>query len=158
MKVGEFSTINPIATGSVTKMSNANTIVRDRQLAIRREMDRRGISLKAVSFDSGIPYPTIISYFPGERDREPATIPGGAIYALCEGQALPADLLSVLLPDGFQIVRVSEGIDHDRIAEMAADYLATKNAAHHPESEAGRDLGPTEAATLTGKIVQLRAA
>jgi hypothetical protein len=136
-------------------VADRNSIVRDRQLVIRREMDRRGISLKAVSFDSGIPYATIISYFPGERDREPATIPGGAIYALCEGQALPADLLSILLPDGFQIVRVSEGVDHDRIAEMAADYLATKNAAHHPESEAGRDLGPNEQRELDSKVCAL---
>ncbi len=139
-------------------MPDRNSIVRERQSVIRREMDRRGISLKAVAFDSGIPYATIISYFPGERDREPATITGGAIFALCEGEALPADLLSVLLPDGFQIVRVPEAIDHDRIAEMAADYLATKNAAHHPESEAGRDLGPTEQASLTGKLVQLKVA
>jgi hypothetical protein len=139
-------------------MSDRNTIVRDRQLAIRREMDRRGISLKAVAFDSGIPYPTIISYFPGERDRVPATIPGCAIYALCEGLALPADLLSMLLPEGFQIVRVPEGIDHDRIAELAADYLAAKLAAHDPESEAGRDIGPNEDRALTGKVVALKVA
>jgi hypothetical protein len=144
-----------LQNGSVIIVADRNSIVRDRQLVIRREMDRRGISLKAVSFDSGIPYATIISYFPGERDREPATIPGGAIYALCEGQALPADLLSILLPDGFQIVRVSEGVDHDRIAEMAADYLATKNAAHHPESEAGRDLGPNEQRELDSKVCAL---
>jgi hypothetical protein len=133
-------------------------IIRARQLAIRREIDRRGIALKAVAFDSGIPYETLLTYLPVAGTREPAQIPGGAIYALCEGQALPVDLLSLMLPDGFQIVRVSEGIDHDRIAEMAADYLATKNAAHHPESEAGRDLGPTEAATLTAKVVQLKVA
>jgi hypothetical protein len=64
-------------------------------------------------------------------------------------------LLSILLPDGFQIVRVSEGVDHDRIAEMAADYLATKNAAHHPESEAGRDLGPNEQRELDSKVCAL---
>ena len=81
---------------------------------------------------------------------------GAAIYALCG--ALPADLLSMLLPDGFQVVRVEEGIDHDKIAELANDYCATKHAAHHPESEAGRDIGPNENGTLTAKVVALRAA
>lgn len=137
-------------------MRDANTIVRDRQLVIRRELDRRGISLKAVSFDSGIPYPTIVSYFPGEKDREPATVSGAAVYCLCKG--LPADLLSLLLPEGFQIVRVPEGVDHDELAELANDYLATKHAAHHPESEAGRDIGPNEQAQLTAKVVELKAA
>lgn len=139
-------------------MSDGNTIVRDRQLVIRREMDRRGISLKAVSLDSGIPYPTIVSYFPGERDKQPATISGSALFMLCEGKALPLDLLSLMLPEGFQIVRAPEEIDHDALCELAADYVAEKNRAHHPESEAGRDIGPGENEKLVGKIVQLRAA
>lgn len=136
-------------------MVDGNTIVRERQLVIRREMDRRGISLKAVSFDSGIPYPTIVSYFPGEKDKQPATIGGAAIYCLCITKALPLDLLSLLMPDGFQIVQVPEGINHDTICEMASDYVAAKNRAHHPESEAGREIGPGEDTHLTNKVVQL---
>lgn len=133
-------------------------IIRERQLGIRREIDRRSIALKIVAADSRIPYETLLTYFPQDGGREPAQMPAGAIYALCEGQALPADLLSLLLPNGWQVVRVPEGIDHDKVAELAADYLATKNATHHPDSEAGRDIGPGEADTLTGKLVQLRAA
>jgi len=136
-------------------MRDTNMIVRERQLAIRREMDRRGISLKAVSLDSGISYPTIVSYFPGERDREPATIGGAAIFMLLEGNALPLDLLSELLPSGFGIIRQPEGIDHDALCEIAADYVAAKNRAHHPESEAGREIGPGENASLSVKVVQL---
>lgn len=144
-------------------MADANTIVRERQLVIRREMDRRGISLKAVSLDSGIPYPTIVSYFPGEKDKQPATIGGAAIFMLAygvdgRGPALPLDLMSMLMPDGFQIVRVPEGINHDVICEMASDYITAKNRAHHPASEAGREIGPTEDAYLTDKVVQLRTA
>jgi hypothetical protein len=130
-------------------------IVRERQLAVRREMDRRGISLKAVSLDSGIPYPTIISYFPGERDRQPATLSGAAIFTLCETKALPLDLLSLVLPAGFQIIRAPEDVDHDTLCELAAEYVAEKNRAHHPESEAGRDIGPSERSNLTGKAVRL---
>lgn len=136
-------------------MVDRNTIVRDRQLAIRREMDRRGISLKAVAFDSGIPYPTIISYFPGEKDRVPATIPGCAIYALCEGQALPPDLLSMLLPEGFQIVRVPEQIDHDEICEWAEGYIAAKTKAHRADSPMGPEIAPCEKAELDSKVTAL---
>jgi len=134
------------------------TIIRERQLGIRREIDRRGIALKIVAADSRIPYETLLTYFPQEGSREPAQIPGGAIYALCEGGALPSDLLSLLLPEGPQIVRVPEGVDHDKVAELAAEYLTAKNASHHPDSEAGRDIGPTEQAVLTGKLVELKVA
>lgn len=136
-------------------MADANTIVRERQLVVRREMDRRGISLKAVSLDSGVPYPSIVSYFPGERDKVPATISSAVIYQLLATDALPLDLLSLILPDGFQIVRVPEGIDHDRACELAAHYIAEKNRAHHPESEAGRDIGPGEAEALNCVVMQL---
>ncbi len=144
-------------------MPDAVTIVRERQLVIRREMDRRGISLKAVSLDSGVPYDTIKSYFPGERDKAPATIPGNVLFALCRGKdgrgpALPLDLISLILPDGFQVIKAPEEIDHDALCELASDYVAEKNRAHHPESEAGRDIGLGEQAALDGKITQLRAA
>lgn len=139
-------------------MRDANMIVRDRQLAIRREMDRRSISLKAASLDSGIAYPTIVSYFPGERDREPATLNVAGLYKLLEGNALPLDLLSMLLPDGYQIVHASEGIDHDAISSLVARYASSKDAAHHPDSEAGREIGPGEDASLTAIVVELKAA
>lgn len=139
-------------------MVDSVTIVRERQLVIRREMDRRGISLKAVSLDSGIPYPTVTSYFPGERDRQPAAITGPALFCLAASGALPLDLLSLVMPDGFQIVRLPEEIDHDEFESVARDYLAAKARAHHPESEAGREIGPNEKAALDGKVVALRAA
>lgn len=135
-------------------MADGNTIVRERQLVIRREMDRRGISLKAVSLDSGIPYPTIVSYFPGEKDKVPATLSGGALFSLCSTKALPLDLLSLVLPDGFQIVHAPEGIDHGALATWAADYLAVKNAAHDPNSECAEAIGPREQALLDGKVAQ----
>lgn len=126
-------------------MRDENTIVRERQLAVRREMDRRGIALKVIALDAGMSYSTLLSYFPGERDKTPATISG----------AVPAELLSLLLPDGFQIVRAPEAIDHDELALIARDYLATKDAAHHPDSENGRDIGPNENVALIGKAVSL---
>lgn len=128
-------------------------IIRERQKSIRREIDRRGIALKAVAFDSGIPYDTLLTYFPQEGSRDPAQIPGGAIFALCDGQALPLDLLSLLLPTGFLIVKAPEQVCHDDVSSAMRDYLRAKDEAHHPESENGREIGPTE----NDSLVQLRA-
>lgn len=133
-------------------------IIRERQTAIRRELDRRGTAMKVVAFDSGIPYDTLLTYFPQEGSREPAQIPGGAIYALADGNAIPLDLLSLLLPAGFHIVRAPEAVDHDDIETACRDFLAAKGASHHPDSEAGREIGPGEQALLDGKVAHLRAA
>jgi hypothetical protein len=137
-------------------MSDNSRIVKDRQHAIRREMDRRGISLKAASMDSGIPYPTFASYFPADQHADPAQIPGGAIYAIVAGNALPLDLVSLLMPDGVQVVRASEGMDHDEIEDLCRDYVATKAKAHHVDSPAGRDLAPCEIDALNVAYLPLR--
>lgn len=130
-------------------MQTNDEIVRQRQSAIRREIDRRGIALKAVSFDSKIPYETLLTYFPPEGGRKPVMIPGSAIYALADGDAIPTDLLSLLVPTGFAIVRVPEAINHDEIAPAMRDYLTAKDDAHRPDSEAGREIGPGEHEKLT---------
>ena len=131
-------------------MADESSIVRDIQLTIRRELDRRGKSLKAISFDSTIPYSTLLSYFPGERDAVPHAMPVAALRKLTGH--IPADLLSLLLNDGWQIVRVPEDIDHHEIADAMAEYLTTKQHAHHPESEAGHDIGPGEDGNLRVKF------
>lgn len=134
---------------------DGSRIVKQRQLAIRREMDRRGLLLKIVAQDSGIPYPTLATYFPADPHADPAQIPGGAIYSLAFGKALPADLLSELMPQGWALVEVPTEIDHDEIADAFANFLKLKNDFHHPESECGRDLGPTERDALNSKVVHL---
>lgn len=131
-------------------MCDFANILRDRQRTIRRMMDQRGISLKAVGLDSGMGYSTVLSYFPNpEGNAEPHVLSAAAIYRLTK--ALPADLLSLLLPDDFAIVRVPEGIDHSDLAARAMDYAATYSAARHPDSEAGVDLGPGESSVLNFK-------
>lgn len=133
-----------------TIMSDAVTIIRQRQLVMRREMDRRGIALKAVGFDSGIPYATLLSYFPVEGSREPAVMPVSALYCLVG--ALPDDLLSLLLPEGRLIVRAPVEVDHDEAADAMRAYLAAKDHAHHPESPAGRDIADCEDGRLRAKF------
>lgn len=137
-------------------MCDGSTIVKQRQLAVRREMERRSISLKAVSLDSGIPYNTLASYLPADPHAEPAQIPGGAIYSLVAGNALPLDLVSLLMPEGVQIVRASENLDHDKIEDLCRDYVATKAQAHHKDSPAGRELSDCERAALDVKVIPLR--
>jgi hypothetical protein len=133
-------------------MSDNVTIIRQRQRTIRNQLDKRGIALKAVAFDSDIPYPTLLSYFPEPGGRDPAQIPGSAIFALCG--VLPPDLLSLLVPDGFQIVRAPELIDHDALCELAQDYVATKMKAHRPDSPGGVAIVPEEEDVLNGKVLQ----
>jgi hypothetical protein len=140
-------------------MCDSTTIVRDRQKLVRREMDRRGISVKAVQLDGGWETAsTVLSYFPADKDSQPAVMSVAALYRLIDTQALPVDLLSLLLPTGFQIVRAPEEINHDEFETMCRDYLAAKARAHQANSPNGRELAPSEIDELDGKVVQLRAA
>ncbi len=129
-------------------------VVRDRQLAIRRELDRRGISLKAISLDAGMPYNTVVSYFPGDG-RVPAGMPVSALFRLIG--VVPADLLSLLLPHGHAIVAVPEGLDHDEVARAATEFVTAYAAARHHASESGVEIGPREAKALGGHATRLRA-
>ncbi len=140
-------------------MSDRNTIMRDRQMAVRREMDRRGILLKVVSLDSGIPMTTLPSYFPcPDGKREPAVMPLSALFSLIETKALPLELLSVLLPSGFLFAKVPEEVDFEEFAAAMQEALMAKSAAHHPESEAGPAIGPIEADNLNEHAARVRAA
>ena len=134
-------------------MRDDSEIMRDRQRAIRREIDRRKLHLKVIAFDSGIPYDTLVSYFPG-GERHPAELPSSAVFKLCG--ALPDDLINLLCPSGFAVVRIPNDVDYDAINQHCMDFLSEKCAAHHPESEAGREIGPTEQARLSAKVVSIR--
>lgn len=134
-------------------MADENIAVRERQKAIRREMDRRGIAIKAVQFDGEWESPsTVLSWFPADEHKEPQTMSVASLYRLIKHKALPVELLSILLPDGFRIVSVPEEVDHDEIAEVVHDYLQTKERAHHPESPDGREISNCEHAALSGKV------
>jgi hypothetical protein len=130
-------------------------VIRQRQAAMRREMDRRQIAMKVVSQDSGISYSTLLTYFPADPLKQPVQIPGSAIFALTGH--LPADILSLLLPTGHVIVKAPEVINHDEIAEAMHDFLQAKERAHHPESEDGREIGPNEDNVLRGKFARVAA-
>ena len=136
-------------------MSDRNEIVRQRQSAIRRELDRRGVALKAVSMDSGIIYSTLLTYLPQDGGDKPAMMPMSAVYALAESKAIPDDLLSLLLPAGCMIVRAPEEMDHDQVETACRDFLADKGKAHHPDSPAGREISECEAAALSKRAAHI---
>lgn len=140
-------------------MADYDKIVRDRQRLIRRQIDARRIAIKAVQLDGGWSSPsTVLSYFPADADREPAIMSAASLFRLLETGALPADLLSLMLPDGFQIVKVPEGVDLDDQESEYRGWLAMKGKAHHPLSENGRDIGPNEDAALRAALPSLRVA
>lgn len=137
-------------------MCDGNEI--DVQRLIREKLDDRGVNLKVVAAKAGIPYTSFCGYFPGnERDSTPkpsVELPVRALRKLCG--ALPNDLLNLLIPDGFAIVEVPAGIDYDDFSARCREFVDTKDRFHHPESEAGRDIGPREDDKLGEKAVQLR--
>ena len=130
------------------------SVILDRQAAMRREMDRRQIAMKVIAQDSGILYGTLLTYFPADALKRPVQIPGSAVFALAGH--LPTDILSLLLPDGYQVVRAPEDINHDEIADVMAEYLATKQHAHHPQSPAGREIADCEDNVLNAKFGQVK--
>lgn len=122
------------------------------QERIFRIAQRDGLTLKAISLDSGIPYSTLRGY--AGHNGETAEMPVSALYKLVG--VVPDELLSLLLPEGYAITRVPEGINHDDIERACRDFLSAKGDVHHPESPAGREIADCERETLNVKVVQLR--
>lgn len=110
-----------------------------------------GLSQKAVSMDSGIPYSTIRTYASGE-----AVMPITALVKLVG--VIPDSLLSQLLdPAARCIVRIPAGVDYDEVSKVCREFLDEKERAHHPMSEQGREIGPVESQELGATVVELKA-
>jgi len=124
------------------------------QERIFRIAQRGGLTLKAISLDANIPYNTLRSY--AGSNGEVAEMPVSALGKLVG--VIPDELLSLLLPDGRVIVQAPENIDHDALSEHLRAWLAEKDHAHHPASEAGREIGPGEDAALRGKFAMIAGA
>lgn len=110
-----------------------------------------GLTQKAVSMDSGIPYTTIRTYASGE-----AVMPVTALVKLVG--VIPDSLLSQLLdPAARCIVRIPAGVDYDEVSKVCREFLDEKERAHHPQSEQGREIGPVESRELGATVVELKA-
>ena len=124
-----------------------NIAVRQRreQERVFRLCQRDGMTLKAISLDSGLGYTTIQSYAHGE-----AVMSIASLFRLTG--VIPDAYLSLLLPEGRQIVRAPDEIDHDVIADWAENYQREKLAAHRADSECAERIGPREQAALDDKV------
>lgn len=129
-------------------------VMRETQERIFRICKGNGITLQAISLDSGIPYSTLRTY--AGNNGQTAIMGMDALYQLVG--VVPDELLSLLLPEGRAVIRVPDDIDHDAMEEMCRDYLAAKGAAHASASPGGREISDCERAVLDTKVVALREA
>lgn len=121
------------------------------QQSVFLEANNRGLTIKVIHFDTGVSQDTLRSWARGE-----AVMSIAGLFSLVG--VIPDDLLSMLLPEGRQIVRLPDDLDHDQISDLAAEYLAEKAAAHKADSPAGPAIAPCEKEALDRKVVALRAA
>lgn len=121
------------------------------QQDVFRIAEDRGITRKAIHHDTGLSTDTLGSWARGE-----AVMSIAGLFHLVG--VIPDDLLSMMLPEGRQIVQLPDDLDHDEIADLAADYIAAKQAAHKENSPAGPLIAPCEKKVLDAKVVALRAA
>jgi hypothetical protein len=128
-------------------------LVLEAQQRIFRLAERdHGLSLKAVSLDSGIPYNTVRSYAGGH-----AVMPVPAMLKLIG--VVPDTLLSHLLDPVQRCIvpaQPDDG-DHDTLASNCIDFASEHARARHPNSPAGVEIAPCEDSTLRAKRTQLRA-
>lgn len=115
-------------------------------------------TLGTIASDLGWHRNTLDSYFPANRDTQPAKLPTGALWDILESDTFPADCKELLTPDGWALVRVTEQIDLDELARRCREFLARKGEAHCPESPAGRDLSDCENGELIVLAEQVKGA
>lgn len=130
------------------------TIILDMQKRVFRiacDPRRYGLTLNIIATDSGIGYDSLRNYAAGKTE-----MPLSALYAL--GDVLDDKLLTLLQPEGKQLVTVPDGIDFDDFSQHCRNFEAIKAAAHHPDSPAGRDISDCERAKLTTAAAPLKVA
>lgn len=108
---------------------------------------RYGLTLQSISIASDIPYSTLRGYANGTVE-----MPLSALNKLIG--VVPDGLLTLLLAGERALVRFPSGLDHDEFATAVTEYLAAKNAMHHPDSPAGPALSDCERDKLNAKVAQ----
>lgn len=119
-----------------------------RVFRIAQDPARYGLTLKLIAADAQLGYDSVRNYASGDTQ-----MPLTALYALVG--VIPDELLSLLLPDGRQIVAVPANMDPDQVESACRDFLADKGKAHHPESPAGREISDCEAAALSKRVAHI---
>lgn len=131
-----------------------NAYILDTQIALFEDA-RHDLQLSIVEIArrAKLPKPTVDAWAQG---RNMLTLWG--VKKLLRVKELTPLLSRMFIPEDCALVGLPEGLDHDQMDTFCREYTAAKAAAHHPESEAGREIGPNEDAALRGKVVKLRAA
>lgn len=128
-------------------------LVLEAQQRIFRLSERdHGLSIKAISLDSGIPYNTLRSYASGAAVM--------AIPAMLKLVGIiPDALLSHLTdPVGKHLASNStDDGDHDTLASNCIDFAAKASRARHPQSPGGVEIVDSEDKELRDCRQQLRA-
>lgn len=121
----------------------------DRILHVTLETQRRigrlaardhGLSLKAISIDSGIPISTIRSYF-GQGDVKLSELPISAFVKLCG--VIPDELLSQLLAPADRHLEADdedEDAEFDDLADHGDNLARLVRQARHPASPGGTEI------------------
>jgi hypothetical protein len=139
-------------------MAQVNDRITARVLDVQQDIFRLaqrdyGLCLKAISDKSNIPYNTIRSY--AGSGCATAAMPVPAMLKLAD--VIPDELLSRLTKIvGRCLIETPKDMDFDEVSDACRDFISAKDRAHHPDSEAGRDIGPGESDALGCKVVQLR--
>jgi hypothetical protein len=113
----------------------------------------KGFSQELIHSETGLPTTSLSDWANGKAKMSLV-----GMLAIAEIPDFPLELLSLIMPANITLVRVPEGVDHDDLAECFHDYLQAKERAHHPESEAGREIGPGEHNVLCLKAARVKAA
>lgn len=97
------------------------------------------LSIPEIARRSKLPVPTVNAWAQG---RNALSLWG--VKKLLRVKDLAPLLSRLFEPEEYALVAVLAGTDHDEFAAHCRLFLSEKDAAHHPDSEAGRDIGPTE--------------
>lgn len=142
-------------------MSGDDTVsayIRDTQIEIfDLARDDLQLPITKIAEYAGLPVTTVNAWAQG---RNLLTLWGvKKLLRVARRQPKFAGLLSKLFePEEYALVAVMAGIDHDEFAAHCQSYLIAKAASHHPDSEEGREIGPTEDRQLRAKLALVKAA
>lgn len=129
--------------------------IRETQVRIGRIAEKNGVTLKAISLDSGIPYNTVRSYFTQEHDAAVHIMPVTALVKLIG--VVPDEWLSLLFDIGGRILTKPDAADHDTLAGACIDFAREHARARHPESEDGVAISGNEDRALRSVAARVRA-
>lgn len=132
-------------------------LVLDAQRRIGRLAERdHGLSLKAISLDTGIPYNTVRSYF-GQSEEVPLSVMPVPAMLKCVG-VIPDELLSQLFEPVRRCLVPTNGDgdpDYDAIGQHALDLGATVAQSRNPNSPGGTNIVPIERDAIQQKLARV---